>query len=106
MRNISSNVEYKIVKVDGTDLETNEKVGTGCKVQFNASESYTIVVKGDLNGDGSVTITDLVKIKKDIVDIAKLKEEYKKAGDLNKDQNITITDLAKMRKIIVGLIEI
>ena len=104
-KNISTTAQYDILRKDGTKLESNEKVGTGCKVQFATGESYTIIVTGDISGDGEITITDLAKMKQYLIGKLQLEQSYGKAGDINSDEKITITDLAKIKKAIIGLIK-
>ncbi len=77
----------------------------------NESELKTIKLKsktpttiqGDINGDGKITATDLLKMKRYIVYLEEFSEEEIKRGDMNEDNEITTTDLLKMKRIIVGL---
>ena len=100
---IKSNKEYEIQKTDGTKLTENDIVATGYKVKFAAGETYEIVVNGDVSGNGKITITDVAKIKKHIINTETLTGAYLKAGDVNGNDTITITDLAKIKKVVIGL---
>ncbi len=100
---IKSNREYEIQKRDGTKLTDNDIVATGYKVKFATGETYEIVVNGDVSGDGKITITDVAKIKKHIINTETLTGAYLKAGDVNENDTITITDLAKIKKVVIGL---
>lgn len=57
--------------------------------------------KGDVNGDGSVDIRDLVRFKryeaKDDV------EFFAEAADINGDAEITSQDIASLRKVLLGI---
>ena len=66
------------------------------------NKSYTLVVKGDVNGDGRITITDVVALQSHILDKKALTDAYKEAADLNGDGKITITDVVKAARVIVG----
>ena len=100
---VKSNREYEIQKTDGTKLTENDIVATGYKVKFATGEAYEIVVNGDVSGDGKITIIDVAKIKKHIINTETLTGAYLKAGDINGNDTITITDLAKIKKVVIGL---
>lgn len=70
---------------------------------FNQKQyHYTVVVKGDVNGDGLVYATDYVKIKNHIMGKKKLEGAYLKAADINNDNNIYATDYVRIKNYIMG----
>lgn len=102
-----TNGTITIYKKDGTVLGENEYVGTGMTLEITKGTQIIelkIAIKGDLSGDGKVTITDLSTINKAILRLQTLENEYKIAGDLDENNNITITDLSTINKIILKLI--
>lgn len=94
--NISTNMEYKIYDKNGNLVQKNNIISTGMKLE-NETDTYKIAVKGDLNGDGSLDISDMVKMKLYLVGLSKLKDEFYKAGDMDNDKMITISDLFNMQ---------
>ena len=44
-----------------------------------------MVVRGDVDGDGIIKSSDLLKIRQHLLNIKILKDEYFKAGDINRD---------------------
>ncbi len=61
---------------------------------------------GDVNGDGKITATDVLFVKRHLV-AAKKKEWILtglkfKAGDINKDRNITATDLLLIKRLVLS----
>ena len=64
---------------------------------------YTLIVMGDINGDGKVTITDIAKIKLHIIKKEILTGTKFIAADLNNDKELTITDLARIKIIFLGI---
>ena len=104
--NLTSSKEYTIVDKDGNELEEGDLVGTGSKLHLQTGENYNVVVNGDINGDGKITLTDLAKIKRELIDLENLNGPYKLASDLNNDKETTLTDLAIIKKIIIGLIKL
>lgn len=94
--NISTNMEYKIYDKNGILVQKNNIISTGMKLE-NETDTYKIAVKGDLNGDGNVDISDMVKMKLYLVGISKLKDEFYRAADMDNDKIITISDLFNMQ---------
>ncbi len=90
------------VVYDGkTAVSSTTTISTGMTAVVN-NKSYTLVVKGDVNGDGRITITDVVALQSHVVGKQTLTGAYKEAADLNGDTNITITDVVKAARVIVG----
>ena len=72
-------------------------------LRFNQKEySYTVVVKGDVNGDGKIYATDYVKVKNHIMGKSKLVGAYYMAADINNDSQIYATDYMKIKNHIMG----
>ena len=104
--NIETNGEITIVNKDGEEIEEGEKVGTGSKVTITKDDEkveYIVIVKGDINGDGEVTTTDLQQVVDSIIGKTIIEEQYNKAIDLDGDGQITITDVSLLRKQILGI---
>ena len=104
--NIETNGEITIVNKDGEEIEEGEKVGTGSKVTITKDDEkveYVVIVRGDINGDGEVTTTDLQQVIDSIIGKITIEEQYIKAIDLDNDGQITITDVSLLRKQILGL---
>lgn len=102
---VSTNMEYQIYNKSGNLASDSEIIYTGMKVE-NENGAYKTVVKGDLNGDGKITITDLVKAKRHAVNIEVLSDEFLKALDLNGDGKVTITDLVIIKLASVNMREL
>lgn len=64
--------------------------------------SLTVIVTGDLNGDGNVTITDMLMLKSAILG-GDLSATAAAAADINYDSKITITDFLKVKSCLLGL---
>lgn len=67
--------------------------------------SLTAVVTGDLNGDGAVTITDMLMAKGKLLG-QELTQAAQVAGDVNYDGNLTITDFLRLKAHLLGLEQI
>lgn len=86
----------------GKQEVTSGYVGTGMTA-VSGSTSLTIVVTGDVNGDGRITITDVVKLQRYTVSACELDEAAMMAGDINGNGRITITDVVQAAQVTVGL---
>ena len=95
----------QVFNQSGTELTTGQIVGTGMTMK-SGSETYTLIISGDLNGDGQVSATDLSKIKQHLIELRLLEGAYLEAADVDDDENVTITDLSRIRNAMFGEIEL
>lgn len=56
-----------VLRKDGHLLESTDKLGTGTKIELMDAnnqiyDTYTVAIKGDLDGDGYINIYDIVKL--------------------------------------------
>ena len=86
---------------NGSTKVTSGLVGTGMTA-VSSSATVTIVVTGDVSGDGKITITDVVKLQKSVVGSGNLSGAYAKAADINGDGKVTITDVVQAAQVTVG----
>ncbi|MBR4852122.1 MAG: dockerin type I repeat-containing protein, partial [Clostridia bacterium] len=97
---------YVRVVKDGKVVEDNTALATGMKVQLmNGNEvvkEVTVVVTGDTNGDGNISVTDMISVKAHILKKSTLTGAYAKAGDTNGDGGISITDFIQIKAHILG----
>ena len=104
--NIDTSGNVKFVDNSGKELENSDIIRTGSKVVIELStetKEYTIVVYGDINGDGKITMSDLVKSANYLIDETIISEDcYKEAIDVTKDGNIRMSDIIKLSNILIG----
>ena len=66
--------------------------------------SYSICVKGDVDGNGSIDVLDMEAIQKSILGIGdKLSGVYKEAASLTDSDDITVLDMEAIQKDILGI---
>ena len=89
----------KIVKADGNYLE-NEKsvIGTGYIVE----DIYTVIKKGDANGDGIVNSFDYIRIMNYIMNTKEEDNYQKQASDANNDGKVDSFDYIRVMNYIMG----
>ena len=103
--NIEEGIE-KVVNKDNKEISLDSTVETGIVIHTNYESQYTIIVKGDINGDGLVDIGDTTAMKFYIVGIRDLKGVFLKATDIDNDGNdAKAVDLTMLINYQIGLIE-
>ena len=95
----SSNI---VLENNEIQLATKEKIKTGTVVKIDNNPIYTIVVTGDITGDGNVDIADLVQLNMHSIGKMDLENEYLLAGDINHDGNVDIGDLVLLNLYSIG----
>ena len=101
--NISTDIGYKVVDISGEELQDNDIIGTGYQLITEEGKTYTLIVTGDLNSDGKVTLTDISMIRKHYLKLEKLSEIYERAADMNNSNTITLNDISVMRKAFLKI---
>ncbi|MBQ6843848.1 MAG: SH3 domain-containing protein [Agathobacter sp.] len=66
-------------------------------------EEYKIIIYGDVNYDGKITIADLVKLNRHTLNLSKLKGSGLKAADVNGNGSVNIQDLVMINRHILGI---
>ena len=103
--NISTEVGYTIVNAKGEELQNTQEIGTGYKLITETNKEYTLIVTGDLTGDGNITLIDMSLLRKHYLEIESLQDEYLKAADMDNNNIISLRDIANMRKTILEIDE-
>lgn len=104
---ISTNGNVRIYNCKGEILEDSEFIGTGMSVEIydeTGSILLKVIERGDIDGNGKITITDLSLINKYILDLINLENEKNVAADIDQNGWITVTDLSKINQYIIGTI--
>lgn len=100
MKHIQAKDEVIIKDKNQNVIEGTAKIGTGMKAYVGESV-YTFVVKADIDGNGTVNLTDLAKMCLHYIEKETLVDEYLEAADIDENNKITITDLAKMQLLLI-----
>ena len=64
--NVSANRDFIIVDENGNTIADDEIIKTGMKLKLTEELEFTLIVIGDINKDGVISITDLANLKNQI----------------------------------------
>lgn len=103
----ASGATLKLVGTDGKKksgaVVTSDVVqlydGSGKKLS-----SYTIVIYGDVNGDGEINVLDMIKVNRHVLGLTKLSGAYLEAGDANRaGDGVNVLDMIYINRHSLGL---
>lgn len=92
--------EIMIKDKEGNILGDNDIVATGMTLEVGKLK-FTLIVTGDIDGNGKLGATDLAKIKLHLIESEELTGILLKAADMNGDGKISATDLAQMKLALI-----
>ena len=99
INNISTDSSLKIIKEDNQEITNDsELIKTGLKLIVDDKDEYILVVRGDINCDGKVTLTDLSKLILHYNEVKGyiLTDCQEKGADLNMDGKVSLVDLSQL----------
>ncbi len=82
------------------------KVGTGCKVTDQNGNTYTVIVKGDVDGSGAVDSADYLRIKSMFLGSLTPEGEYFTAADADGSSKIDSTDYLRIKSCFLGTVDL
>lgn len=94
--------EYVIKNAD-QELTEEDSIATGDILEDDEGKIFTLIVLGDLNQDGKLSLSDISLERKYVLKMADLSEVQKLATDVNFDNNISLTDISIMRKLVLEM---
>ncbi len=109
---IQTSYTIKIFNYEGKELEEDQRVGTGGKIQFvdenNVTKmEYYILIYGDVSGDAKINSIDLLQVQRHILELERLQGIFYLAGGTSKNgRNPTSFDMLKIQRHILELQEI
>ncbi len=95
--------EVTIKNANGAVVGDSEKVGTGYTMTFKNGEVVTIVIYGDLTGDGNINSADLLKMRLALLKKTNLTGAYLESAHVhNISGDINSADLLRLRLHLLG----
>ena len=90
--------DIQIYNQVGELLNDSDKISTGDTFEQDG-EQNTIVLRGDLNGDGSIDENDFIAIKEHAIEKNVLQNEYEVSADLDENDEINLIDVLLFKRI-------
>ena len=109
IQNMQIDGNIKIYDSKGNEVAPNKFVGTGYKAvveKDGETYEYEIAVRGDLDGNGKVTATDLSTLNQAIIKKIKLEGVKALAADIDGNEKITATDLSTLNQAVIKKIKL
>ena len=96
----------KVETINGTAISSLDTlVGTGDKFTTTDGTEYTIVVYGDVDGNGRINALDALQVEKSNVNMLTLDDVQKEAADVKNDARVNSLDSLAIKRYVVGLSE-
>jgi len=93
-----SNVEMTVTTEENEEIADDEKIKTGMKLKLSDELEYILVVRGDINKDGNISLVDLSKLVLHYNETEGfiLENAALMAGDMNLDGKCSLVDVSQM----------
>lgn len=91
--------------IDGNTVNSFDKVGTGFTITYN-NVDYTVVIKGDVTGDGAINSSDFMRVRRSFLGLYELLGAAELAADVSGDGDINSTDYIQIRAHFLERIDI
>ncbi len=92
--------QYRLRDIDGNIINSSDKshyISTGDYIEDGMKNKYTVVVTGDIDGNGKIAITDTVALKMHFSRTIELQGANYQAADSNNDSRVTATDYIRIK---------
>ncbi len=98
LNNIQVKSGKNVINSDGSSVKDDEVIKTGMKLRLSDGSLYTLVVRGDINMDGRVSLTDLSKLILHYNGVKgfELIGDSFKGADMNIDGKVSLVDVSQL----------
>lgn len=96
--------KVKVMNPSG-EVVTTGPIGTGYVIKTPLSQ-YTVVIIGDVNRDGEISIFDMLYIKRQMLGLISLDESQQIAANVKEDESIDIFDMLYIKRHMLSLYNI
>ncbi len=100
------NIGLRFFNISGAELSSGDVIGTGTEIRLyngdDVADMKTVVVTGDMTGDGAINNRDVAMMNKQLVGKVTAKECQMLAIDVNGDGSVNNRDAAMVARYLVG----
>ena len=97
---VAENVTITIKRVMGRTVGTGSTVTVTSTIDGSTIGEYVILIYGDLNGDGAITMVDSILLSSYLKRVVTLTAVQKLAANVNGDRSITLVDNTLLNNVI------
>lgn len=72
---------------------------------FSAVSANAATNFGDVDGDGKISLVDVVLVQRSIANIIVLKDNQREQADVSGDEKISLTDVVNIQRYLAGIIK-
>lgn len=98
LNNIVASLEKDVVTADGSEVSNDDIIKTSMKLKLSDGTEYTLIVRGDIDMDGEVSLVDVSKLILHYNEMRgyELSGDALKGADLNIDDEVDLIDVSQM----------
>ena len=98
--NLQAEMSYQIIDKNGNTVTDTSTIGTGYQIKMSNGKLYTLIVWGDITGDGEISISELAVASRIAANPStEISELNLLALDVSKDGSIKVPDLAVLSRL-------
>ena len=92
-----------VVKATNGNIMTSGVIGTFSKIELNGT-TYTVVKRGDIDGDGRATVLDVIMLMNHVKEYEKITNSIRlQASRISNSNCITIIDVVYLLNVVKGI---
>ncbi len=99
---VGTTVESIQSKDTNLTYSTSGVLGTGSTIKYKDGTTFTVVIYGDLTGDGQMNSADLVRLQRHLLGKDVLNGAYFEAANVMKNGSINSANLVKIRRALLN----
>jgi hypothetical protein len=100
------NENVAVYDASGNELAADGNCYTGCVVKLTngdvVTDALTVVILGDVDGNGMIDSTDYMRVKSNFVGKYSLENEFFRAADVTSDGVVDSTDYMRIKAVFIG----
>lgn len=101
---VVENMRVRVINTEGIEVKEGN-IGTGFVIKTPLSQ-YTVVILGDTDGDGEITVFDVIDVKRLVLGLITANEPVMLAADSERDGVIDVFDLILEKRHVLDLLKI